>query len=646
MRARRLLAALVTALSLAAGTATIGMLPASAAGPRLDLKLLVVAESAGEPAAQAWVAHLRALHVPYDLVELAAGEPLPRLSNGDRAFYQGVVRSNAYQPHLTDELRGQLESFEQSFGIREVVAYAYPSPEVGLDTPTRSGDLNGTTLELTQAGTALFGQLRGSVPVVDDAWGYLAPPADPSFRTLVAGPDGAAVVGSYRRADGVDRLVVTVDTNPWMLHARLLVPGLLRWVTRGIHLGYHRQFLSVHIDDVFLPDDRWSVDGNCTPGEDCPRDANGNSLYATEPIRMTATDVARAVDWQRRAGIRLDLAFNGAGSDEAVAANGSDPLTDALVANRGAFRWVNHTYSHPFLGCVQDTSTVPWRCQTDAAGNTVWTSEATITGEISRNLDFARRLGLAVTPSELVTGEHSGLATLPQQPVDNPNLAPALKKTGVKLVASDASREPAVRSVGSARTVPRHPNNIFYNVATVAEEVDEYNWLYATPEAGGNCVDTAVTTCSRTRLELADILARETDIMLSHVLGNDPRPTYMHQANLAEDGLAYLLLDRVIARFGSLFRVPLVNPTMTQTSELLERAAAFDRACEVGAVTAYLQDGVVTVSTSSDLHVAVTVPDGTTVAGKKQRFGSLYGGERSDWVRVKAGDALRLAVPA
>jgi 23S rRNA (guanosine2251-2'-O)-methyltransferase len=25
----------------------------------------------------------------------------------------------------------------------------------------------------------------------------------------------------------------------------------------------------------------------------------------------------------------------------------------------------------------------------------------------------------------------------------------------------------------------RHPMNVFYNVATAAEEVDEYNWIYA-----------------------------------------------------------------------------------------------------------------------------------------------------------------------
>ena len=40
-------------------------------------------------------------------------------------------------------------------------------------------------------------------------------------------------------------------------------------MTRGIHLGYQRNYFAVHVDDVFLPDSRWSATGHCTPGDGC-----------------------------------------------------------------------------------------------------------------------------------------------------------------------------------------------------------------------------------------------------------------------------------------------------------------------------------------------------------------------------------------
>ena len=71
--------------------------------------------------------------------------------------------------------------------------------------------------------------------------------------------------------------------------------------------------------------------------------------------------------------------------------------------------------------------------------------------------------------------------------VDNPNLAPALAPTGVTV--HRLRRLPRARAAGRsapAHTVPRHPMNIFYNVATKADEVDEYNWIYTSRADGGS----------------------------------------------------------------------------------------------------------------------------------------------------------------
>ncbi len=91
---------------------------------------------------------------------------------------------------------------------------------------------------------------------------------------------------------------------------------------------------------------------------------------------------------------------------------------------------------------------VPWKCVTNAAGATQWVSRQSIDDEIATNRVWGQTNGLPLDNSELVTGEHSGLRILPQQPDDNPNLGPALTDNGVKWLGADASRDPAQRQVG------------------------------------------------------------------------------------------------------------------------------------------------------------------------------------------------------
>ena len=631
---RRVVAALLLLVLVAASTVSMA---GATSPPRVDLRLLLVANTGEEPAIQTWATTLEREGVPFDLVALS-NEALPPLATGpDHALYQGVVLSNSYQPNLTDADRTRLESFEASFGLREVIAYAWRNPSLGFDYPSTSGSLEGSEWQVTPAGAATFTNLRGPVPVVDDVWGYRAQPLE-GTTTLVGDADGNALIGTRVRSDGVEQLVVTVDGNASMTHAQILSHGLVTWVTGGVHLGYQRAYLAVHIDDVLLPDSRWSVEGNCTPGDDCPA-----GVAPTPEIRMTPADVDRAVAWQRETGLQLTMAYNGAGTADAIEESGSDQLTEALVAAKDQFAWVNHTYSHEYMGCIQDFTVIPWRCATDDKGDTLWYAKNDIIDQIKRNVEFAKTYGLPIDRRELVTGEHSGLRTLPQQPVDNPKLGEALDKAKVRYIASDASREPDSRRIDKAMTTPRHPNNIFYNVATVDELLDEYNYLYLPPDKGGKCVDTETTTCRDAPVTFRELVQIESQIMQGHLLGNDPRPTYMHQSNLAEEGVAYPVLDEVAGRYNAWFSAPLLQPTMTETTTLLRRSAAFAAALEAGQVAAYRIGEDVTVAGPDHLDVPVTAPSGTTIGSAP--FGTSYGGEVSAWVEMHK-DPTVLTVPA
>ena len=97
---------------------------------------------------------------------------------------------------------------------------------------------------------------------------------------------------------------------------------------------------------------------------------------------------------------------------------------------------------------MRDYSTTPWSCATlPILGWTRYVSGGVIESEISRNIGFARRNGLPIDPTELVTGEHSGLRAPPQMPDDNPRLAGALAEAGNRTLAADASSEPTLREV-------------------------------------------------------------------------------------------------------------------------------------------------------------------------------------------------------
>jgi hypothetical protein len=622
---------------------------AQAAGTdRIDLRVLLVTN--GDSNVEAIRTELATEGVPTTVVDLSntarptitASFLSDTVATGPRARYQSVVLPNDTGAGLSTAEMSALTTYEARFGIRQVDAYNYPSPSVGLNSPASSGSLDGQVATVTSAGLqSPFQYLSGTfsvddiAPDVTETYGYLATQL-PGFTPLVT-VGGSPIVGSYT-ASGREQLVITGAFNSSQTWFRLMAHGVVTWMTKGVHLGYNRSYFAVHVDDVLLPDSRWSTAGNCTPGDECP-----TGVANTPDIRMTPDDVTYLSAWQASREFQMDLAFNAAGSVDAIAAAGSDPLTTALLASRESFAWLNHTYSHAFLGCLQDFSVVPWRCKT-VGGNTQYMARADISSEISKNVTWAKQNKVSLTAADLVTGEHSGLVVTPQQPADNPNLAGALSATGITSIASDASREPDQRAVGLASTVPRHPMNIFYNVATAAEEVDEYNWIYNSSADGGSGLcqrpgSTCIAPLPSPSSFSSYIVPVETRIALGHTLSNDPRPHYIHQSNLAEGRIGYAVVDGVLSQHRDLFaaNAGLLNLRLGQQKTVLARAKEWKATSESGVISAYTLGGTlhVTSSVTTTKLVPVTVPQNVS-------FGLFYAGEHSDYASVKAGPGLVL----
>jgi hypothetical protein len=761
----------IVALSICCALLAVGASAASAA-QRIDMKVLLLGASGSEPSFLGWQAELRREGVPFDqLVATPGHAPITAatlsqtLAGGtEEARYQAVIVAVGQLPRcdesgcvsaLAPEEWAALAAFEQAFHVRQLTAYAFPNPEVGLNPPTSAGPLDGDEATVTTAGQAVFPYLNGTVKVGAGTWGYGATPLEgASFSTLLTDAGGAALLGVYTHPEGREEMVQTFDNNAVQLHSELLRHGQLAWVTRGTFFGDQRNYLELHVDDVFLGDDIWNPTVHATDFN--PEDA----------VRMSPGDVSAAVAWSRATGLRLDGLYNGGGSVEYREQHGgSDPLLAAFQANKATFGWVNHTYDHPNVDC---------------------STRGFIVEEIQQNTQWARAAGFTVNAGELVTGEHSGLANLiPGSPglIDppsieeawetalggtlpggtynyavtatdprgetnaasttvvvearklatssvrinwpaichataykvyrrlsptgawrliatvpqpspafnaggavtikfrdigtagtaatppssngavldpygqNPAFAAALESAGVRNTGGDASKPypvtptsatgptyPAGTSFveGRFRVIPRYPTNVYYNVATQEQELDEYNYLYLPPELGGGCVNTSITTCFGAPATWDDFVRAESDRIFGHMMGNDPKPHFFHQTNLAEserpDGAVfYPVLNATLADYSRWFNAsePIVQLTPTQISEQLNRQERWGGA---SSVSGYIEGARVVVANAGTTVVAAPL-SGTEV-------GALYGGTRSGWANAAVGSSTHTAASA
>ena len=189
----------------------------------------------------------------------------------------------------------------------------------------------------------------------------------------------------------------------------------------------------------------------------------------------------------------------------------------------------------------------------------------------------------------------------------------------------------------TATAIPRYPTNIYYNVATQAEEVDEYNQIYLAPPAG-NC-DSTKTTClsaASTFTDIANSVVNGGGGMFQHMMGNDPRPDYFHQSNMigGASALYYPVMNQLLTEYKQYFNAtttPITQPTMAQIATLLTEQAkwAADQAATTPTVSGYIQGNQVTITNTASAVSAMPLTGVTTV-------GSAYGGTQSGWTATPA----------
>ena len=579
-----------------------------------DLAVLVVTATTNDAALPAIRQALDFIGTPYT-VHIASAQPgaltADKLSAGLRGFYSSVMLTDsqlAYSPDgttwtsaLNTAEWATLNQFAADFGVRQINWSGYPTPDTGFNWPTAAYDSTGNAALGTWSAVA-----RPSFPylvmtnafAVSNVWTYLATPLDTNTTVWLSDSQGHALIAVKKHTDGREVLSMTFDNAPWLIHSTVLSHGLVTWANKGMFLGERHTYLSAQIDDVFLADEMWPA------GE----------------FRQSAKDWLATIIWQAKFNLRTlgrnfryDMAFNGLGT---VAGEYlPDDLTPFVKTNKAMFKWISHTYTHPYLDDISYTNALT---------------------EITKNNQTAIGMGLPnFSRANMVTPNITGL--------NNPQFIKAAYDAGIRYLVTDTSipsHRPASPNTGipnwvDARIlmIPRHANNLFFNVSTPAEWASEYNSIYAAYWGRD--------------LSFAEILDNQAELLLSFLLKGDVSPLMFHQPNLRDyNGLGNTLLgdllNKVADKYERLYNFPALSPTMNVLGTTLTKRMNYNAS---GVVATRNADNTVTLTVTKAARIPVT---GLVNGGVVSFTGTVapvitaenYAGQRITYINLAVGQSV------
>jgi len=630
--------------------------------------------------------------------------------NATHAYYQGVMQTNGTLSYtdaggafvssaLSAAEWSTLWAFEAGFGIRTVSANTYPTADFGLSYAGEDG--NAITAKYTAAATAATGPFpyvnaAGTLPI-SNAWRYRATISDPTTTTALV-TDSAlttgnvlAAVHTYANQGNRQTLALMFDSAGYLTHGQVLGYGLVNWVTQGLFLGERHAYLDPQPDDIFIADSTWQPTTPCGTAPDDP---------SLPDYRITGSDFTSLTNWQTSKqqqaiskALTLELPFNGEGTTAAYNAPNQDTLTPVARANQAKYKWVSHTYTHLNL----DTQSIPDAQVTTANGvstltsasvNLINTWDQAVTGtgiaagttvtsvtnfhtvvlskpatgpvanvvigataaqatqQITQNNQVATQLGLTrYNKANLVQPDISGLG--------NPAFLQAAHGAGIKYLIYDTSRTPSngvnegiYNSIDpSILEIARYPVNLYFNVSTPQQWLAEDNCLY--PAGAYGHVST-----------YAQLLDRESTVLLRYLLQGHNRPLMFHEPNLRAypggNGKSLLgdLIDATLAKYANLVTVPITSPTQDGLGQKQASRIAYDAALKSGAVSASIVPNTsVQLTAAAGLKGTVTVPvtgaKGTTItwgssAGTVSR--ETYAGQSITYVTLSAGQSVTVSL--
>ena len=491
-----------------------------------------------------------------------------------------------------------LYAYESQFNVRQLNWYVFPGTDFGLEW-VGTIDYNSTpyNFHYTAAADSIFpyANTANAVGIVN-ATIYQANAVNST--PLLTDDSGNVLATLYNAPFAYQYLSLTFDSNPFLKHDLVLSYGLINWVTQGMFLGQHHTYFTPQVDDYFIDDSEW------TPGLDCSTNPDGTGTT----IRIKAADLISLINWQTAkqsipvsANFVLSMAFNGGGAVPGAYPN--DDLTPATQANQASFNWISHTFDHTNLDNV---------------------TYAKALSEITQNNAMAATLGFAnFNVANMVTPDISGL--------NNPDFLQAAADSGIRFLVSDTSRHgqdnpsPNVGIVNqyqpSILEIPRHANNLFFNVATPDDWVAEYNCIY--PQLG---------------YSYSQILDNISDSFVENMLKGDMDPEMFHQPNLqAYNGTNSLLgdlVDMTFTKYTDLVSFPILSPPEDAIGTEMANRSKYNLA---GVSASFIPHQRIMLTAQQTTNVPVT--------GLASEGAESYGGQTISHIALIGGQTVTLPVP-
>ena len=598
---------------------------------KVALKSLIVATNTADFGVATLTTTLDRVGASYDILYTAT-QPLSVSTLVDAngvGKYNAILLTNSmliyesggnYLEGLSGTEWNTLWAYERNFQVRQVALYtSYGSwPEDYCLTSNGETAVGDTALpvSLTTAGAGVFDYLKSTAQIpLTQSYVYRTSIKSGCNATALMTNGSDVLAVRTTSTDGRERLALTFTSNQYLLHSDLLVYGLFRWATKGLHFGERKQHLNVDIDDWFSPSDHYKDDGTVeyTPGY---------QVTGHDTVNLDAQQTALRTAHPLASGFTFNIPYNGADIDpfagDTCSPNGdATTLTATTKCLKNNFRWINHTYNHPELNS---------------------TNYATTSAEIVDNRTAASSIGLSVPNSVLKTPEYSGLGVYNDDPdndtgpptdhglaASNPALIEAAGDLGIDTLVGNmsfASHVPANFNGAKAHpldpnisVVPCWPTNIAYHTTNPAEETHFYNAFY------GPNGHFPYWPTNRT---YAQVLEYEANVGLQHVSSGSIYAHTFHVANVRDYGSGNSLVTdwvgAVLTKYSSYYSVPLLNSPWTAISAYTKARTAHFAALGAGASAVYDRTtGQITVTSpaagSLQLGGVTTATTGATTYG-------------------------------
>jgi hypothetical protein len=553
-----------------------------------------------------------------DMLASLNGVACSSVDAGCVGSYNGIILTiSDLTPNFTPAEWDILHNYEKDFKVREAVLSGWPATyfdpnapfgiylDYGLVFSSSAASYNTQwSVPATYQKEVLESvNLANPLPITDFA--FAATPRNdavgprdstiPSVTPLLKTTNGEALLSivQYKLPNQTtparEVMISTITHASFLIHSKVLAYEFINWATQGVFVGARRVHMAAHLDDLFIANTLWDP-----------------SLKADNPLqtyRLNSGDINNVISEQAAfraahptvGAFKLDFPFNGSGAvvDPAattLVANTTEDLVAAVIANKDAFRYINHTFTHADM----DNPPVPANAPCDYE---TFTAVAPIQAEITKNRTVWGLLGLPEQANNnrvLLTGNHAGLKDrkCTDDPLLHTNMAnvqdddvafdqgganslflKAAANTNVQYIASDSSQraqnvEQYITQYDDGKPtdrimLPRWPTNVFVNVINPDQLVDEYNYMFHDRFVNAGQDPCTIPGAICTPRSYAEILAAEADNAVRHMLSFNKWPHFFHQSNAANyangNTLIFDWLNAVFEAYERLFKLPVLN---------------------------------------------------------------------------------------